>query len=128
MTLAAAEHMDRHSYFVAVGGGSMLDMVGFAAALIHRGLRFVRLPTTVLAQNDAGVGVKNGMNAVGAKNFVGTFAPPFAVLNDGDFLRTLPQREWVGGVAEAFKVAIIKYAHFDYLCKKRRPCATGTSA
>lgn len=119
MTLAAAEHMDRHSYFVAVGGGSMLDMVGFAAALIHRGLRFVRLPTTVLAQNDAGVGVKNGMNAVGAKNFVGTFAPPFAVLNDGDFLRTLPQREWVGGVAEAFKVAIIKDAHFfDYLCKK----------
>jgi 3-dehydroquinate synthase len=119
MTLAAAEHLDRHSYLVAVGGGSLLDMAGFAAALIHRGLRFVRVPTTVLAQNDAGVGVKNGMNAAGAKNFAGTFAPPFAVLNDSDFLRTLPQREWIGGVAEAFKVAIIKDARFfAFLCKR----------
>ncbi len=119
MTLAAAEHLDRHSYLVAVGGGSLLDMAGFAAALIHRGLRFVRLPTTVLAQNDAGVGVKNGMNAAGTKNFVGTFSPPFAVINDGEFLLTLPQREWVGGVAEAFKVAIIKDVRFfSFLCKK----------
>lgn len=119
MTLAAAEHLDRHSCLVAVGGGSLLDMAGFAAALIHRGLRFVRVPTTVLAQNDAGVGVKNGMNAAGTKNFAGTFAPPFAVINDGDFLRTLPQREWIGGVAEAFKVAIIKDARFFAFLRRK---------
>lgn len=117
MTAAGAEHLDRHSYVIAVGGGSMLDMVGFAAALVHRGLRFVRIPTTVLSQNDAGVGVKNGMNDGGAKNFAGTFAPPYAVIDDFDFLKTLPQREWIGGVAEAFKVAIIKdKPFFRYLC------------
>jgi len=117
MTAAGAEHLDRHSYVIAVGGGSVLDMVGFAAALVHRGLRFVRIPTTVLSQNDAGVGVKNGMNDGGAKNFAGTFAPPYAVIDDFDFLKTLPQREWIGGVAEAFKVAIIKdKPFFRYLC------------
>lgn len=118
MVTAGAEHLDRHSYVVAVGGGSVLDMAGFAAALIHRGLRFVRVPTTVLAQNDAGVGVKNGMNDGGAKNFAGTFAPPFAVIDDFEFLKSLPQSEWIGGVAEAFKVAIIKdKPFFNYLCK-----------
>lgn len=117
MTIAGVEHLDRHSYLVAVGGGSVLDMAGFAASLIHRGLRLVRVPTTVLSQNDAGVGVKNGMNEGGAKNFAGTFAPPFAVIDDFDFLKTLPQREWIGGVSEAFKVAIIKDKRFfSYLC------------
>lgn len=119
MVAAGAEHLDRHSYVVAVGGGSVLDMAGFAASLIHRGLRFVRLPTTVLAQNDAGVGVKNGMNDGGAKNFAGTFAPPYAVIDDFEFLKGLPQSEWIGGVAEAFKVAIIKdKPFFAYLCKR----------
>lgn len=118
MIAAGADHLDRHSYVVAVGGGSVLDMAGFAASLVHRGLRFVRIPTTVLAQNDAGVGVKNGMNDGGAKNFAGTFAPPYAVIDDFEFLKTLPQRDWVGGVAEAFKVAIIKdKAFFAFLCK-----------
>ena len=118
MTAAGLEHLDRHSYIVAAGGGGVLDMAGFAAALVHRGLRFVRIPTTVLAQNDAGVGVKNGMNEGGAKNFAGTFAPPFAVINDFAFLKTLPQGDWIGGVSEAFKVAIIKdKPFFRYLCK-----------
>lgn len=107
----------RHSYVVAIGGGAMLDAVGFAAAIVHRGLRLVRVPTTVLAQNDSGVGVKNAVNLNGTKNLVGTFAPPFAVLNDFDFLRTLGDREWTDGIAEAFKVAIIKdRAFFDWLC------------
>ncbi len=118
MTAAGMEHLDRHSYVLAVGGGGVLDMAGFAAALVHRGLRFVRIPTTVLGQNDAGVGVKNGMNEGGAKNFAGTFAPPFAVINDFNFLNSLPQGEWIGGVSEAFKVAIIKdKPFFRYLCK-----------
>lgn len=107
----------RHSYVVAIGGGAMLDAVGFAAAVVHRGLRLVRVPTTVLAQNDSGVGVKNAINLNGVKNLVGTFAPPFAVLNDFDFLRTLGDREWTDGIAEAFKVAVIKdRPFFDWLC------------
>jgi 3-dehydroquinate synthase len=73
----------------------------------------------VLSQCDAGVGVKNGMNEHAQKNFVGTFAPPFAVFNDFSFLPTLETRDWLGGVVEAFKVAIIKdAAFFDFLCEK----------
>lgn len=104
--------LDRQSYVIAVGGGAALDMVGFAAAIVHRGLRLVRVPTTTLAQNDAGIGVKNGINDRGQKNFIGVFAPPFAVLNDRRFLSTLTFEQWIGGVAEAFKVAIIKDADF----------------
>jgi len=112
-------HLCRQSYVLAVGGGSVLDMVGFAASIVHRGLRQVRVPTTVLSQNDGGVGVKNGMDEHGVKNFVGTFAPPFAVVNDFEMLRSLPDREWVAGIAEAFKVAIIKDAtFFGDLCER----------
>ncbi len=107
-----AARMDRHSFVVIVGGGALLDMAGYAAATVHRGLRVVRVPTTVLGQNDAGIGVKNGINAYGAKNFLGTFAPPFAVLNDIRFLEILPRREAVAGMAEAVKVALIRDASF----------------
>ena len=82
--------LDRHSYVVAIGGGAVLDVVGYAAATTHRGVRHIRMPTTVLAQNDSGVGVKNGINAFGMKNFLGTFAPPFAVINDSAFLDRCP--------------------------------------
>jgi 3-dehydroquinate synthase len=105
-------HVDRHSYVVAVGGGAVLDAVGLVAATTHRGVRHVRVPTTVLAQNDSGVGVKNGVNLLGVKNFVGTFAPPFAVLNDHDFIDSLPERDKVAGMAEAVKVALIRDAEF----------------
>ena len=118
MRLMLEKHMDRQSYIVIVGGGAVMDAVGLAAALVHRGLRQIRVPTTVLGQNDAGVGVKNGVNFLGGKNAVGSFAPPFAVLNDFEFLRTLPQRDWLCGVAEAWKVAIIRdSAFFDWLCQ-----------
>ena len=112
MRVLLEERMDRHSFAVIVGGGAVLDSVGLAAALVHRGLRQVRIPTTVLGQNDAGVGVKNGVNYLGGKNAIGTFAPPFAVVNDFDFLLTLSQRDWLCGVAEAFKVAIIRDREF----------------
>ncbi|MDZ8081705.1 MAG: 3-dehydroquinate synthase [Nostoc sp. DcaGUA01] len=102
----------RHSYLLAIGGGAMLDLVGYAAATAHRGIRLIRIPTTVLAQNDSGVGVKNGINAFGKKNFLGTFAPPYAVINDSAFLTTLDDRDWRSGVAEAIKVALIKDAKF----------------
>jgi 3-dehydroquinate synthase len=102
----------RHSYVVAIGGGAVLDMVGYAAATAHRGIRLIRVPTTVLAQNDSGIGVKNGINAFQKKNFLGTFAPPFAVLNDCEFLISLDDRDWRSGMAEAIKVALIKEPEF----------------
>ncbi len=104
--------IDRHSYIVAIGGGAMLDMAGYATAIAHRGIRHIRVPTTVLAQNDSGVGVKNGINAFGKKNYLGTFAPPHAVINDTEFLRTLDDRDWRAGMAEAIKVALIKDPDF----------------
>ncbi len=111
------EHrIDRHSYVLAIGGGAVLDAVGLVAATTHRGVRHIRVPTTVLSQNDSGVGVKNGVNLYGQKNFVGTFAPPFAVLNDLDFVEVLPPREKIAGMAEAVKVALIRDgAFFDWL-------------
>ncbi|MGK7924167.1 MAG: 3-dehydroquinate synthase [Spirulina sp.] len=102
----------RHSYVLALGGGAVLDLAGYAAATAHRGIRLIRVPTTVLAQNDSGVGVKNSVNAFGKKNFLGTFAPPYAVLNDCNFLQTLSDRDWRAGMAEAVKVALIKDADF----------------
>ncbi len=104
--------LDRHSYLAVIGGGALLDVGGFAAATAHRGIRLVRIPTTSLSQNDSGVGVKNGINAFGKKNFTGTFAPAWAVLNDVRFLETLPEREWRAGIAEAVKVALIKDGAF----------------
>jgi 3-dehydroquinate synthase len=104
----AARKIDRQSYVLAIGGGAVLDVVGYAAATVHRGVRLVRMPTTVLAQNDAGVGVKNAINAFGAKNFLGTFAAPFAVINDSRFLSTLQRRDQIAGMAEAVKVALVR--------------------
>ncbi|MBO0936162.1 3-dehydroquinate synthase [Fibrella sp. HMF5335] len=108
--------IDRHSYIVAIGGGAVLDLVGYAAAIAHRGVRHIRIPTTVLSQNDSGVGVKNGVNYRGKKNFIGTFAPPAAVINDAHFLTTLDERDWRAGIAEAVKVALIKdLAFFEWI-------------
>lgn len=108
----SSRHIDRQSYSMAIGGGAMLDAVGFASAIFHRGVRHIRLPTTVLAQDDSGVGVKNAINAFGAKNLLGTFAPPFAVINDSAFLDALPARDKRCGTAEAVKVALIRDAEF----------------
>lgn len=105
-------HIDRQSYVIAIGGGALLDVAGLAAATAHRGVRLVRLPTTTLSQADSGVGVKNGINAFGKKNFIGTFAPPFAVINDFDWLATLPERDKRAGYVEAVKVALIRDAEF----------------
>ncbi len=104
--------IDRHSYVVAIGGGAVLDAVGLAAATAHRGVRHVRVPTTVLSQNDSGVGVKNAVNLKGVKNYVGAFAPPWAVINDYDFIAALPARERLAGIAEAVKVALIRDGEF----------------
>jgi len=110
--------IDRHSYVAAIGGGSVLDVAGFASAVAHRGIKHIRIPTTVLSQNDSGVGVKNGINYNGKKNFTGTFAPPVAVFNDDRFLLTLSERDWRSGISEAIKVALIKDADFFYWLEK----------
>ncbi len=102
----------RQSFLLVLGGGAVLDAAGFAAATAHRGVRLVRMPSTALAQNDAGVGVKNGVNAFGRKNFLGSFAPPYAVVNDHALLATLPAREARAGLAEAVKVALVRDAAF----------------
>lgn len=104
--------IDRHSFIAAIGGGAVLDLVGYASAVAHRGIKHIRIPTTVLSQNDSGIGVKNGINYQGKKNFLGTFAPPAAVFNDEQFLLTLNERDWRSGISEAIKVALIKDLSF----------------
>src|SRR5207248_8650767 len=101
-------HIDRHSYVIGVGGGALLDVVGLAAATAHRGVRHDRIPTTTLSQADSGVGVKNGINAFGKKNFIGAFSPPFAVINDFQLLASISPRDKRGGDIEAVKVALIR--------------------
>ena len=102
--------LDRHSYVVIVGGTAFLEAVGFAASLVHGGIRCLRVPTTVLAQSNSGA--TTGLNLLGVKNLVSAFAPPWAVINDFHFLRTLSRRDRIAGLAEAFKVAIIKDGGF----------------
>jgi 3-dehydroquinate synthase len=110
--LVVDERIDRHSYILAIGGGAVLDAVGYAAATAHRGIRLIRMPTTVLSQNDAGIGVKNGVNHLGRKNFLGCFTPPHAVINDYRLLETLEARDRRAGMAEAVKVALIRDRDF----------------
>ena len=111
-----AGKLDRHSYIIAIGGGAVLDVVGFAANIAHRGIRHIRIPTTVLSQNDSGIGVKNGINYFGKKNFLGTFSVPFFVANDSAFLKTLSDRDYRSGISEAIKVSLIKdKSFFEYI-------------
>ena len=102
----------RHSYVLVIGGGALLDAVGFATSIAHRGVRLIRMPSTTLSQADAGVGVKNGINAFQKKNFTGTFTPPYAVINDFSFLKSLSPKNLRDGLVEAVKVALLKDPEF----------------
>ncbi len=102
----------RHSYVLVIGGGALLDAVGFASSIAHRGVRLIRMPSTTLSQADAGVGVKNGINAFQKKNFTGTFTPPYAVVNDFAFLKSLSPKNLRDGLVEAVKVALLKDPEF----------------
>lgn len=121
--------MDRQSFVVVIGGGALLDMACFATAIAHRGIRTIRVPTTVLGQGDSGVGVKNGINFFGKTNFIGTFLPPFAVLNDTTFIETLEHRDKIAGIAEGVKVALLRDPQFfEYLEHHHRELAQAEPA
>lgn len=117
--------MDRRSYVVVIGGGAVLDAVGFATAIAHRGLRLIRIPTTTLAQADSGIGVKNGVNLFQKKNWLGTFAVPWGVVNDRALLQTLSDRDFRCGFSEAVKVSLLKDpAFFDRIFLNARAIAS----
>ncbi len=119
-TRTQTDNIDRHSFVLVIGGGAVIDAIGYAAATAHRGIRLIRMPTTVLGQNDAGIGVKNAVNYRGRKNYLGCFTAPYAVINDFDFLDSLPERDRVSGIAEAVKVSLIRDADFfDWLHRHR---------
>ena len=116
--------LDRRNYVLVIGGGAVLDAVGYAAAVAHRGIRLVRLPTTTLAQDDSGIGVKNAVNLFDKKNWKGTFAVPWAVINDAALVSTLPDRDFRNGFSEAVKVSLLKDAEFfDDLCRDAKAIA-----
>jgi len=114
-----ASKICRHSFVIAIGGGAVLDMVGFGAATAHRGIPIIRLPTTSLSQADGGLGVKNGVNYFSKKNWLGSFVVPHAVVNDFAFLHSLPPRDRRAGLIEAVKVALIRDgAFFEFIAAR----------
>ncbi len=116
--------LDRRSYVLVIGGGAVLDAVGYAAAIAHRGIRLIRFPTTTLGQADSGVGVKNAINAYGKKNWKGTFSVPWAVVNDQTLIANLPDRDFRAGFSEAVKVSLLKSpSAFRFLCDHAKAIA-----
>ena len=124
LSLINERNLDRRSYIVVIGGGAVLDAASYAAAIAHRGIRVIRVPTTTLAQGDSGVGVKNAINFFRKKNWIGTFAVPWAVINDAALLTTLPNRDFRCGFSEAIKVSLLKSpADFEELCRNAKSIA-----
>ena len=119
---ATALRMSQRDILVVVGGGTLMDIVGLAAAIFKGGVPYVRIPTTLVGMIDAGVGIKTGVNFENHKSLIGRYFPPVACLNDAEtFLATLPQREFVCGVAEAIKMAIVKSPRlFEVIEKSHR--------
>lgn len=121
--LAATDRygIDRKSFVLAIGGGAMLDAVGFGASLAHRGVRLIRMPTTTLAMDDAAMGVKNGINKFGKKNFCGTFTVPWAVIADEQFLATLTDQQFLSGFSEAIKIGCLRDPSLFELIEQTAP-------
>jgi 3-dehydroquinate synthase len=101
------QKLDRKSLLIAFGGGIVGDMTGFTASIYQRGIDFIQIPTTLLAQVDASVGGKTGVNSSFGKNLIGAFYQPKAVYIDIEFLKTLPKREFSAGMAELIKMAVM---------------------
>jgi len=107
-----AERIERRDIVIALGGGVIGDLAGFAAAILRRGVRFVQLPTTLLAQVDSSLGGKTGINSPHGKNLIGAFHQPSLVLADTDVLATLPDRDFRAGYGEVVKYGLLGDAEF----------------
>jgi 3-dehydroquinate synthase len=117
----ARHKFERQSLLLALGGGVIGDVTGFAAAIYQRGIPFVQVPTTLVAQVDSSVGGKTGVDHRLGKNLVGAFYQPRAVLIDPLTLRTLPRREWIAGLAEVIKYGIIADEEFFTFLEQETP-------
>ena len=106
------QKVERNDLVIALGGGVIGDLVGFAAAIVRRGVRFAQIPTSLLAQVDSSIGGKTGINTSQGKNLIGSFYQPKIVISDVDFLKSLPFREIVCGYAEIVKHALIANKKF----------------
>ncbi len=125
----AAAGADRDSLLIAFGGGVVGDVTGFVAAIYMRGVRYVQVPTTLLAQVDSALGGKTGVNLAAGKNLVGSFYHPLAVIADTDLLRTLPERELRAGLQESVKAGVIRDAAlFNFLEKNAEQVLSGEVA
>ena len=121
--------VEREDVILALGGGVIGDLAGFAAAILRRGVDFIQIPTTLLAQVDSSVGGKTGVNAAAGKNLIGAFHQPRLVLADTEVLQTLGRREFLAGYAEVVKYALLgDAAFFDWLEHRGRDMLTGDSA
>jgi 3-dehydroquinate synthase len=119
-TTLSKKGFDRKSLIINIGGGMVCDIGAFAASTYMRGIDFIQVPTTLLAQADAAIGGKTGFNFNGLKNTIGTFSAPIAIISDTSFLTTLPEREYRSGFAEIIKHSLIKDIHlFNFLLKKK---------
>ena len=121
LDVLARHKFERRSMLLALGGGVIGDLAGFAAAIYQRGIPFVQVPTTLVAQVDSSVGGKTGVDHVLGKNLIGAFHQPRAVFIDPDTLRTLPHREWIAGLAEVIKYGIIADESFFSFLEESMP-------
>lgn len=123
------QKVERRDVVVALGGGVIGDLAGFAAAVLRRGVRFVQVPTSLLAQVDSSVGGKTGINAPQGKNLIGAFHQPSLVLADTDVLKTLPERDFLAGYGEVVKYGMLgDAAFFDWLEVNGPKLAAGDDA
>jgi 3-dehydroquinate synthase len=121
LDVLARQRFERQSLLLALGGGVIGDITGFAAAIYQRGIPFVQVPTTLVAQVDSSVGGKTGVDHRLGKNLIGAFYQPRAVLIDTLTLRTLPHREWIAGLAEVIKYGIIADEEFFAFLEQEMP-------
>lgn len=113
---------DRKTILIGIGGGILLDIVGFAASMVRRKIDYIRIPTTLVGQIDAGVGIKTGVNFEKKKNYIGSFYPPVACFNDISFLYTLSEIDIICGLAEIIKMGIIVDASLFSLIEENKDC------